>query len=303
MHTSFAPALPSIEPLTRPAATAARADVGAVAPWREITVDGVRLAYDDEGAGPLIVCLHAIGHGSRDFARLRAHLRSRYHVVALDWPGRGCSGEDPIPASATRYTALLERFLAAFGPQPVILVGNSIGGTVAVRFAADHPDRVRALVLANPGRLDRTDFLTRIFTKLMSRFFAAGARGARWYPRAFAAYYRMVLPSPAAADQRARIIAAAREVAPVLAQAWRSFGMPGAEVGPLAPKVTCPVLFTWAKRDRINQLSRARQAIEQFPNARLELFDAGHCPFVEMPDEFETSLDRFLNERLQVRSQ
>jgi 4,5:9,10-diseco-3-hydroxy-5,9,17-trioxoandrosta-1(10),2-diene-4-oate hydrolase len=257
----------------------ARRLLGATPPWHEVPIDGVRLTYDDEGHGAAIVCWHAIGHGAADFARLRQHLRSRFRVLVLAWPGHGNSGDDHASASATRYAELLDGLLAATGAAPAILVGNSIGGTVAVRFAAAHPERVRALVLANPGRLDRTEFLTPIVTRLMARFFAAGARGAWWYPRAFAAYYRMILTTPAAAEHRTRIVAAGRDVAPVLAQAWRSFGMPDAAVAPLAPTVTCPVLFTWAKRNRINQLSRARPAIARFPNARWSCSTPGTARF------------------------
>lgn len=294
MNSNAARSLHADESISTVAPRDARAAVGVRPPWQTITIDGVRLAYSDDGTGPAIVCLHAIGHGAGDFTRLRERLRSRYRVVALDWPGQGHSGDDHVPASAPHYTELLDGLLTSIDASPVVIVGNSIGGTVAVRLAAEHPTRVRALILANPGRLDRTDFLTALFTRAMARFFTAGARGAWWYPRAFAAYYRMILVTPAAAEQRARIVAAGRDVAPILAQAWRSFGMPGAEIGPLAPQVRCPVLFTWAKRDRINQLSRARRAIGQFPNARLELFDAGHSPFLETPEEFDAALDRFL---------
>jgi pimeloyl-ACP methyl ester carboxylesterase len=129
----------------------------------------------------------------------------------------------------------------------------------------------------------------------MARFFSAGAHGARWYPLAFAGYYRLVLSQPTAAAQRQRIIAAARELAPVLAQAWRSFGTPDNDVRALAPRVTCPVLFTWAMGDRINQLKRCRPAIQQFPNARLETFRGGHAAFLEDPDAFVAALDRFLS--------
>jgi 4,5:9,10-diseco-3-hydroxy-5,9,17-trioxoandrosta-1(10),2-diene-4-oate hydrolase len=62
---------------------------------------------------------------------------------------------------------------------------------------------------------------------MMARFFAAGARGARWYPAAFAAYYRIVLTEPAAREQRDRIVAQAGDVARVLHDAWRSFGAGG----------------------------------------------------------------------------
>jgi 4,5:9,10-diseco-3-hydroxy-5,9,17-trioxoandrosta-1(10),2-diene-4-oate hydrolase len=273
-----------------------RSAVGATQPWHKVQLDGVSLAYNDEGEGPAVVCLHAIGHGAGDFARLRQQLRSRYRVVALDWPGQGNSSEDHIPASAARYTDLLMRFLDALAIERAVLLGNSIGGAAAIRCAAAHPERVRGLILANPGGLDRGGArgFARVITALMARFFAAGARGARWYPRAFAAYYRMVLSAPAAAEQRARIVASAVEVASVLAQAWRSFGEPDADIRALAPQVRCPVLFTWATGDRINQLSRCRAAIKQFPQARLETFAGGHAAFLEAPEQFESALTRFL---------
>ena len=273
-----------------------RSAVGALAPWSEISVDGVQLAYNDDGAGPPLVCLHAIGHGARDFATLREHLRDRYRVIALDWPGQGNSGDDRLPASAPRYAELLNGFLDALGVEPAVVLGTSIGGAAAWRGAPTQPARVRALVLANPGGLDRGGhgLLVRATTGLMARFFAAGARGARWYPRAFASYYRRVLSEPAAAEQRARIVAAAVEIAPILAQAWRSFGAPEADIRPLAPRIACPVLFTWATGDWINQLGRCRTAIRRFPNARVERFRGGHAAFLEAPDAFLQSLERFL---------
>lgn len=275
-----------------------RSAVGARAPWREVVVDGVRLAYDDDGDGPALVCLHAIAHGAGDFAGLRERLHARpdarWRVLALDWPGQGNSGDDATPATAARYAELLAGFLETVGIESAVLLGNSIGGAAAIRCAAAQPARVRALVLANPGGLDRFDALTGPMTRAMARFFTAGANGARWYPRAFAAYYRFVLSMPAAAAQRTRIIASAVEVAPVLAQAWRSFGAPDADLRGLALRITCPVLFAWAAGDRINQLKRCRPAIERFPNARLETFRGGHAAFLEDPDAFTASIERFL---------
>src|ERR1700690_1483145 len=137
----------AITPPTFAPAGAPRAAVGAGAPRREVTVGGVRLAYTDDGEGPAVVCLHAIGHGAGDFARLRARLRPRHRVVALDWPGQGGSGDDAGPPSAARYTGLRGGLLDAIGVERAVLIGNSIGGAVAIRYAAAHPQRVGALVL------------------------------------------------------------------------------------------------------------------------------------------------------------
>jgi 4,5:9,10-diseco-3-hydroxy-5,9,17-trioxoandrosta-1(10),2-diene-4-oate hydrolase len=268
--------------------------VGASDARRFVDVDGVRLAYDDVGRGPTVVCLHAIGHGSGDFARLAARLRDRYRVLALDWPGQGWSAPDHEPPSNRRYAELLASFLTAVDAGPVVIIGNSIGGGAAIRHAVAHPESVRGLVLVNNSGLDLFDATTRIACSLMARFFRAGVRRARWFPWAFGAYYRTVLPLAAAAEQRARIVASAEEIAPVLAEAWGRFASPDADLRPLVPSITCPVLFAWAVGDRFNQLRRARPAIERFPNARLVEFKGGHAPQLEMPEEFERELEAFL---------
>ena len=276
----------------------ARTALGATRPGKDVVVDGVRLAYDDAGAGPALVCLHAIGHGARDFVPLTERIGAGRRVIALDWPGHGSSADDREPPFAARYEALLAGFLDALGVERATLLGNSIGGAAALRFAAHSPARVQALVLVDPGGLDKGGVLARVVPAAMARFFDAGARGARWYPAAFAAYYRLVLPR--ASERRARIVAAARESAAVLAQAWRGFAEPDADVRALAERVCCPTLVAWAKGDRINQLSRCRPALQRFANARLEIFSGGHAPFLEDLDAFAPVLEAFLRETERV---
>lgn len=273
----------------------ARGALGAAPEAPRLLVDGVQLAYDDQpGPAPAVVCLHAIGHGASDFAAVRQHLRGRHRVLAFDWPGQGASAEDRVPPSAARYTELLAACIDQLGLDRPILIGNSIGGATALRYVAMHPGRVRALVLENPGGLFALDTLARTAIGGMVRFFAAGARGARWYGPAFGAYYRMVLRQPAAAAQRRRIVAAGYEMAPLLRDAWRSFGEPDADLRSLAPRVACPVLFAWATQDQFVQLKRARPAIAQFPNARVVTFRAGHAAHLEAPEAFARALDDFL---------
>ena len=279
----------------RTSVSTARAAVGAAPPRRELLIDGVRLTCGDDGAGPAVVCLHAIGHGAGDFTRLRAHLRERYRVLAIDWPGQGRSGEDHVPASAARYAELLTGVLDALGVERAVLIGNSIGGAVAIRYATTVPTRVAGLVLENPGGLDAPDRLARLAVGGMVRFLDAGVARARWFPAAFAAYYRLVLQRRSAAEQRARIVASAYEIAPVLRDAWRSFGEPAADLRAGAAAIRCPVLFAWAARDQIIQLRRSLPAIRRIAHAQLRRFPAGHAPHLETPDAFEAAVSEFLS--------
>ncbi|MGZ5971338.1 MAG: alpha/beta fold hydrolase, partial [Polyangiales bacterium] len=133
----------------------------------------------------------------------------------------------------------------------------------------------------NSGGLFRRNLLTKLVTRAFARFFGAGARGASWFPRAFAAYYRMVLSQPAARAQRDRIVARAREVAPLLEAAWRSFGEEREDLRPLVERVECPVLVSWAMGDRFNPLWASMPAIRRFREVRVVKHRAGHNPFLE----------------------
>ena len=269
------------------------ASVGVEGTGRELPVDGARLAYDDEGSGPVVLCTHAVGHGAGDFARFRARHRHRFRVIALDWPGQGRSPADRVPPGAGRYGELLVGVLDALDLERVILLGNSIGGAAALRAAAARPERVRGVVACNPGGLVAHGLRKRLFTAAVAAFFARGARGGGWSRRAFAAMYRGVLSEPPAAAQRARIVATWPEIAPLLAAAWRSFGRPDDDLTPLLPRITCPTLITWSTGDRLNPLAFNRAGIAKLGRGELVTFRGGHAPFLECPDEFDAAFARF----------
>jgi len=249
-----------------------------------IDVDRVALAVTRYGSGAAVVCLTAIGHDAQDFAPLAERIGDRFELICVEWPGHGDSGADREPASAARYAQLLDGTLRALGLESPIVIGNSIGGAAAIRYASNHP--VRALVLCDSGGLVEVTRTVARFCRLFERFFAAGARGAGWYPRAFAWYYRLVLPAPAAAAQRDRIVARARTLAPTLRDAWASFGRPDADVRDVAAALDVPIWVAWARRDRVIPLAACRPAIARLRRARVDTFDAGHAAFLEQPDAF-----------------
>jgi pimeloyl-ACP methyl ester carboxylesterase len=273
-----------------------RSAVGAQEPRKTLMLEGISLSYSDSGgAGPVLICLHAIGHGARDFADLSRRLGHRFRVIAIDFPGQGNSAPDSQAASATRYTQLLSEFIEKLDLHSVVLLGNSIGGATSVRYASNHPDRVRALVLCDSGGLGPPpDAASRAYIQKFVELFAAGARGDPAFGAAFEQYYRTILIEEPARAERDRIVRAAYEVAPVLEQAWQSFARPEESLQSLLPQIKAPVLLAWARDDSTIPLRSAAIAYTEFPNARLEVFAGGHAAFLEDPDRFEKELRRFL---------
>lgn len=280
--------------ITNIAPTHRRAAAGAWDPIERHRIGDVDLAVARQGHGEPVVCLHAIAHGARDFEPLAGRVGDVCEIIAVDWPGHGKSGAATTPASAASYAGLLEQLLPALVTRPAIVLGCSIGGAAAIQVAARRPELMRALVLCNSGGLLPVDRGARFATASLHKFFAAGARRAAWYPRAFGLYYRLVLQEPGAVAQRERIVAAAYETAEPLAQAWASFGRPDADLRGLIPKIRQPTLFAWAQGDRILPWSRHRAAAEQFADHRVEMFRGGHAAFLEDPDRFAAALRQFV---------
>ncbi len=256
-----------------------------------IEVDGVRIAVSRQGAGPPVVCLHATGHGGRDFEAFAQALSHRFEVIAVDWPGQGRSDPDHVPASAARYADLLGGLLKELGVGRPILLGNSIGGAAAIIHASR--EEVAALVLCDPGGLVAVDATVQRFCRAFAGFFRAGVRGAGWYRAAFALYYGQVLPSPAAAAQRRRMVAAAYDIAPILVQSWTSFARPEADIRALAAGLDCPVWFAWAKCDKVIPLRRCEPAIRAIRSATVTTYAGGHAAFLEQPAAFALGFTQF----------
>lgn len=258
-----------------------------------VSILGVDLSLTRCGSGPPVVCLHATGHGARDFDRLAQRLGGDFTFIALDWPGQGESPREAAPASAERYAELVGGVLEALDLRDVILLGNSIGGAAAILCAANHADRVRGLVLCNSGGLIPPNLFIRMFCRHMARRFEKAASGDAGFPAWFRRYYQQVLPRPEAAWRREEIVAGCEKAAPVLAEAWRSFAEPEADIRPVLRGLQIPILFAWGLRDRILPWFLVRGLARRTPGARIALFDAGHAAFLETPEAFDAAFTDF----------
>ena len=136
-----------------------------------IDIDGVSLAVDRVGQGPPVVCLHSVGHDSRDYDGLVERCGDLFEFIRLDWPGHGGSAPDRLPASAERYAALADGVLSGIGVERPLVIGNSIGGAAAITLASRRI--LRGLVLCDSGGLVAVDATVRAFCGMFERFFAA----------------------------------------------------------------------------------------------------------------------------------
>jgi haloalkane dehalogenase len=111
---------------------------------RFLDVDGHRVHYVDEGAGPILLFVHAGPAWSFIYRDLIALLRDEFRCVALDFPGSGLSeaagGYRPGLEAAS---AVLERFVLQLDLRDVTLVAHDLGAPIALGVAARHPDRFR----------------------------------------------------------------------------------------------------------------------------------------------------------------
>lgn len=262
-----------------------------------LDVAGTRLAVHRWGQGQAIVCLHAIAHGARDYARLGERLGNRFSIVAIDFPGHGESPYETLAPTAQRYAELLAATVDALGLKSFALLGCSIGGGAAIRYAAAHPERVAALILCNSAGLQKAGLLARIVCGHYARFFAKGERGDKSYARKFARYYRTVLPGKFAAWRRDEIVADAYKTAGMLRAAWQGFSQRSADLRHVMPTLKMPILYAWAKGDSINAWSRCKRAGLSAPNHTVKLFLGGHAAFLETPEVFDAELLAFVEKQ------
>jgi pimeloyl-ACP methyl ester carboxylesterase len=128
---------------------------------RFMDLDGVRIHYEDEGKGPVLVLVHGAAESLFTWDAVAARLQDHCRIVRLDIPDQGLSSSDPqhrygIADDVHRIEVLTQRL----GIERLAIGGSSWGGTIAYSFAAAHPDRVSALILVSaPGmRATRPDF-------------------------------------------------------------------------------------------------------------------------------------------------
>ena len=228
----------------------------------------------EEGTGTPIVLLHGLG-GSSDWWNHNLDALSRDHrVCAIDLVGFGRNRfflqRSHLPLAFDEIASLLARWIETDLGQPAHVVGNSMGGHIAIHLAALRPDLVRSLTLVNstgvPFRVAPWEHLRNLFL-----------------PRGLWSFLLVLIRDAFRAGPTA------------LAVAFSRLLRDDARV--LMRELRVPVLLLWGESDPLVPLRYAKEMLVEIRNARLEIIPhAAHVPMWENPEAFNHILLRFLNE-------
>jgi pimeloyl-ACP methyl ester carboxylesterase len=117
-----------------------------------IARNGIRLAYDDRGAGePVMVFVHGWTCDRSFFAPQAKHFARRHRVVSVDLRGHGESDKPNEPYPIGAYADDIAHLIDQLGLGKVVAVGHSSGALTVLQLAASHPHRVAAIVMVEPG--------------------------------------------------------------------------------------------------------------------------------------------------------
>ncbi len=271
---------------------------------RYLDLHGERVAYRDEGTGEALLLIHGMAGSSATWRAVIPALSKKYRVVAPDLLGHGESTKPRGDYSLGAFAASLRDLLDELGISQATVVGQSLGGGVAMQFTYQHRDYCQRLALISSGGLGPDlNWILRILSapgaelvlpvvaqravlnvgkKLGSWLTSAGIQSPRG-SEMWSAYSSLADP-----QTRQAFLRTLRSVVDYRGQAVSALGKIHVSHG-------LPTLLIWGEQDRIIPVAHGYAAHEAVPGSRLEvLADVGHFPHVEAPAAVVDILDDFI---------
>ena len=273
-----------------------------------VDVDGVKLHVrrtPGTGEAPAVY-VHGLGGSSTNWTDLAALLAPYAGGTALDLPGFGYS-EPPagFTFSLDAHAEVVVNYIESLGEGPVHLLGNSMGGAVALLVAARRPGLVKTLTLISPAMPDRRPspkrlsdprmafaYLPLIGPPVRRQLAALGPRerAMQVINLCFADPSRFAESRLDELEEEHSVRAGFAWAAPALARTtfgiFKAWSARGAEsLWAITPTVTVPTLVVWGLHDRVISARRAGRTARLLPNARLlALPRTGHVAQMERPN-------------------
>ena len=266
---------------------------------KRVEFDNLSVAYEDEGDGIPIVCIHGYPLNRQIWGPQCEGLASSARVIAPDLRNHGDSfiRRNSVSHGAIHSMDLLAEDLAhmldAMGvSQPVVINGLSMGGYVAFAFYRRFPRRARGLILTATRARPDVDMERENRIKAIQQ---AQTRGVASIVDGM--LQRLVSPKTIAERpglvERIREIMLSNTVEGVVGDLSGMMDRPDAR--PLLPEIRVPVLILVGKDDRIVPIEEAQAMNDLIPDSRLEIIgDAGHLPNMEQPELYNRIVRDFI---------
>ena len=275
-------------------------------------LDGPVHYLDYGGSGRPAVLVHGLGGNALNWMAVAPRIAETHRVLALDLAGFGQTPLFHRSATVGANAQLLHDFVERIVGEPVLLVGNSMGGHIAILEAAEHPDSVTALVLVDAAVAGAR--LRRAEPMMMGALAAISLPGLG--PALFNRRFSRVDPEALVRQTLALVCADASRVDPsvvaahvtltrerahlgpqntrAFVQAFRSIGFRVADPRFWAKvrRVAAPALIVHGRLDRIVPVSAALELKRRRPDWKLEILEGmGHVPMLEAPEMFVRALE------------
>jgi len=237
------------------------------------------------GDGAPLLLLHGWGASGELFAPILDALAPGRWLLVPDLPGFGGTDAPPEAWAARDYAAWVIALLDRLGVARADVLGHSHGGRVAITLAAEHPERVRRLVLTSSAGIRRRPSVRQ---RAGVRTYKTLRKLERWRlaPPPLRAYARSRADRRGSDDYRAASGALRATLVRLVNE----------DVTPLLARVRAPALLIWGDRDTETPLAAAHVMERLIPDAGLVVFEgAGHFAYLEQPARFCRIVEVFLS--------
>jgi len=264
---------------------------------RYIQLDDMRLHYHDAGEGEAIIMLHGGGPGASGWGNYKANIgplaEKGYRVIAPDLPGFNKS--DPIVTAEPRRVVAaraVKQLMDALGIEKAHLVGNSLGGQIAVGFTLDYPERVDKLIIMGSSSFAGKSMFTPLPSeggKSLFRLYRNPTMENLKFSLELFVYDQSLITEELIQERWEAInyldgihlknFLKSEELA-------KNGGM-FEDISHRVKEIKNPTLLIWGRDDRFAPLDIGVKLLWEFPNARLHVFSGcGHWAQFEKKDEF-----------------
>lgn len=259
----------------------------------KIKANGISMNCEIKGRGENFVLIHGAGDNLNMWYHQVPLFSKSYRVIAYDVRGAGKTDRPEGEYSISLFAKDAYELMKGINVESACFLGYSMGGRIALELALNHPEMVKALVLANSSvgsvlaspeaaerRRQMLELLekgdTRKFAEMMATSaFSPGFRAKN--PAEFEKYMKVKLQSKP--DGIARII--------------RSLGVPASP--PELGKVKCPVLLIAGENDLYMDVEQGKKTQGAISGSKLVILPTGHAAAIELPDKFNSAVLKFIS--------